>query len=179
VTRQIINTSEPGSGSSQLNSQGAQVTAKHGFTVTDKAIVSPYIGMRNTQNNMNGYTEGTSATVTAPLAFSALKTHATTALAGVGVNYKVNPTVTTFASAGVEADTKTGNGSYSGTNSSISGLTPVNFNANPVRVRASAVLGAYYDVEKNQRFAITGAYRQESYKAVSTSTVMATYTVGL
>jgi hypothetical protein len=43
----------------------------------------------------------------------------------------------------------------------------------------SAVLGAYYDVEKNQRFAITGVYRQESYKAVSTTTVMATYTVGL
>jgi hypothetical protein len=179
VTRQIINTSEPGSGSSQLNSQGAQVTAKHGFAVTDKAIVSPYVGMRYTQNNMGGYTEGTSTTVTAPLTYSALNTRATTALAGVGVNYKVNPTVTTFASVGVEADTKTGNGSYSGTNSSISGLTPVNFNANPVKVRASAVLGAYYDMEKNQRFAITGAYRQESYKAVSTTTVMATYTVGL
>jgi hypothetical protein len=135
--------------------------------------------MRYTQNNMNGYTEGTSTTVTAPLTYSALNTSATTALAGVGVNYKVNPAVTTFASAGVEADTKTANGSYLGTNSSISGLTAVNFNANPVKVRASAVLGAYYDLEKNQRFAITGAYRQESYKAVSTTTVMATYTVGL
>jgi hypothetical protein len=128
---------------------------------------------------MGGYTEGTSTTVTAPLAYSALNTRATTALAGVGGNYKVNPTVTTFASAGIEADTKTGNGSYSGTNSSISGLTPVNFNANPVKVRASAVLGAYYDVEKNQRFAIIGIYRQESYKAASTTTLLATYTVGL
>jgi hypothetical protein len=131
------------------------------------------------QNIMGGYTEGTSATVTAPLTFSALNTRATTALAGVGVNYKVNPTVTTFASAGIEADTKTSNGSYSGTNSSNSGLTAVNFNANPVKVRASAVLGAYYHVEKNQRFAINGIYRQESYKAVSTTTLLATYTVGL
>lgn len=128
---------------------------------------------------MNGYTEGSSDAVTAPLAYSALNTRATTALAGVGVNYKVNPTVTTFASAGIEADTKTANGSYSGTNSNISGLTPVNFNANPVKVRASALLGAYYDVEKNQRFAITGIYRQEPYKAVSTTTLLATYTVGL
>jgi hypothetical protein len=179
VNRQIVNTSEPGSGSSQLSSQGAQVTAKHGFTVTDKAIVSPYIGMRYTQNNMGGYTEGSSEAVTAPLAFSALNTRATTALAGVGVNYKVNPTVTTFASAGIEADTKTGNGSYSGTNSNISGLTAVNFNANPVKVRASAVLGAYYDMEKNQRFAITGIYREEAYRSVNTTAVFATYTVGL
>jgi hypothetical protein len=179
VTRQVVGDSEAGTGSSQLSSQGAQVTAKHGFAVTDKAIVSPYVGMRYTQNNMQGYTEGTSDAVTAPLAFSALNTRATTALAGVGVNYKVNPTVTTFASAGVEADTKMANGSYSGTNSDISDLTAVNFNANPVKVRASAVLGAYYDVEKNQRFAIAGAYRQESYKAISTTTVMATYTVGL
>jgi len=128
---------------------------------------------------MQDYTEGSSDAVTVPLAFSALNTRATTALAGVGGNYKVNPTVTTFASAGIEADTKTANGSYSGTNSDISDLTAVNFNANLVRARASAVLGAYYDVEKNQRFAITGAYRQESYKAVSTTSVMATYTVGL
>jgi autotransporter-associated beta strand protein len=179
VNRQVVATSEQGTGSSQLNSQGAQVTAKHGFAVTDQAIVSPYIGMRYTQNNMQGYTEGTTDTVTAPLTYSALNTRATTVLTGVGVTYKINPTVTTFASAGVEADTKTSNGFYSGTNSNISGLTTVNFNANPVKVRASAVLGAHYDLEKNQRFGITGSYRQESYKAVSTTTLLATYTVGL
>jgi len=179
ITRKVVGTSDPGSGSSTLNSQGAQITAKHGFAVMPEVIVSPYVGMRYTQNNMQGYTEGSSEAVTAPLAYSALNTRATTVLAGVGVNYKVNPTVTTFASAGVEADTKIANGSYSGTNSDISDLTAVNFNANPVKVRASAVLGAYYDVEKNQRFAITGAYRQESYKSVSTTTVMATYMVGL
>lgn len=179
VTRQVVGTSEPGSGSSQLNSQGAQVTAKYGFTVTDKAIVSPYVGVRYTQNNMGGYTEGTSTTVTAPLTYSALNTNATTALAGVGTSYKVIPTVTTFASAGVETDTNTANGSYSGTSSSITGLTPVNFNANPVKTRPTAMLGASYEIEKNQRLGITGIYRQESYQAVSTTTVMATYTVGL
>jgi hypothetical protein len=179
VNRQVVGDSEAGTGSSQLSSQGAQVTAKHGFAVTDKAIVSPYVGMRYIQNNMGGYTEGTSTTVTAPLTYSALNTRATTALAGVGVNYKVNSAVTTFASAGVEADTKTANGSYLGTNSSISGLTAVNFNANPVKVRASAVLGAYYDVEKNQRFGITGIYREEAYRSVNTTAVFATYTVGL
>ena len=177
VTRQVVGLSEPGSGSSNLTSQGAQITAKYGFGVIENVIVSPYIGMRYTQNNMDGYTEGASSSVTAPLTYAALNTNATTALAGVGVSYKVIPQVTTFASAGVETDTNTANGTYSATG--INGLTPVNFNPNLVKTRPTATLGAYYDVEKNQRLGITGIYRQEPFHSVSTTTVMATYTVGL
>jgi len=125
VTRQAVGTSEVGSGSSQLNSQGAQVAAKYGFGVTTDIIVSPYIGIRYTQNNMGGYTEGTSVTVTAPLTYSALNTNATTALAGVGASYRGIPKTNLFASAGVESDTNTENGSYVATG--VTGLTPVNF----------------------------------------------------
>jgi hypothetical protein len=177
ITRQVVGLSEPGSRSSTLNSQGAQVTAKYGFGVMDKVIVSPYVGVRYTQNNMGGYTENTSNTVTSPLTYGALNTNATTALAGVGASYKVIPAVTTFASAGVETDTNTSNGTYSATG--INGLTPVNFNPNPVRTRPTATVGAYYDIVKNQRFGVTGIYRQEAYQAVSSTTVMATYTIGL
>jgi len=177
VTRQVVNTSEPGTGSSQLNSQGAQVTAKYGFALDEQVIVSPYIGMRYTQNNMGGYTEATSAAVTSPLTYAALNTNATTALAGVGASYRFIPQATAFASAGVETDTNTSNGTYSATG--VSGLTPINFNANPVKTRPTAMLGAYYDVMKNQRLGITGIYRQEPYQRVSTTTVMATYTIGM
>ena len=183
ITRSVVGSgdgaSEAGSGSSKLNSQGAQVTAKYGFGIMDNVIVSPYVGVRYTQNNMGGYTESTSSSVTAPLTYSALNTNATTALAGVGASYRVIPAVTTFASAGVETDTNTANGTYSATNTSIGTLTPVNFNANPVKTRPTATLGAYYDVAKNQRLGVTGIYRQEAYQAVSTTTVMATYTIGL
>ena len=183
MTRSVVGSgataSEAGSGSSTLNSQGVQATAKYGFGILDNVIVSPYVGVRYTQNNMGGYTEGVSSSVTAPLTYSALNTNATTALAGVGASYRVIPTVMTFASAGIETDTNTANGTYSATNSSIGTLTPVNFNANPVRTRPTATVGAYYDIEKNQRLGITGIYRQEAYQAVSTTTVMATYTIGL
>jgi len=177
IHRQSVGTSEAGIGSSQLNSQGAQLTVKYGFGIIDKVIVSPYAGVRYTQNNMGGYTETTSSSVTAPLTYSALNTNATTALAGVATSYRVIPTVTTFASAGVETDTNTSHGAYSATG--ITGLTPINFNASPVKTRPTAILGAYYDVAKNQRLGITGIYRQEAYQAVSTTTVMATYTIGL
>ena len=55
----------------------------------------------------------------------------------------------------------------------------MNFNPNPVKTRPTASIGAYYDIEKNQRLGVTGIYRQEPFQAVSTTTVMATYTVGL
>lgn len=177
INRQVVGSSDPGNGGSQLVSQGAQVTAKYGYGIADKLIISPYVGIRYTQNNMGGYTEGTSANVTTPLTYSALNTNATTALAGVGTSYRLIRQATVFASAGVETDTNTANGTYSATG--ISGLTPINFNANPVKTRPTAVLGAYYDVEKNQRVSVTGIYRQESYQAVSTAAVLATYTVGL
>lgn len=176
ITRAVVGTSEAGSGGSQLNSQGAQVAAKYGFAVADNTIVSPYAGVRYTQNNMGGYTEASSSAVTAPLTYSALNTNATTLLAGVGATYKGIPQTTLVASAGVESDTNTNNGSLSATG--VTGLTPVNFNANPVKTRATASLGAYYDVERNQRVGITGIYRQEAYQATATTTVMATYTVG-
>ena len=180
INRQVVGSgstaSEAGSGSSQLNSQGFQVLSKHGFGIADQVVVSPYVGIRYTQNNMGGYTEGASSTVTAPLTYSALNTNATTALAGVGASYKGIPQTNLFASAGVETDTNTANGSYSATG--VTGLTPVNFNSNPVKTRPTATVGATYDVEKNQRLGVTGIYRQESYQATATTTVMATYTVG-
>jgi len=177
ITRQVVGLSEPGSGSSTLNSQGAQITAKYGFAVVPDVLVSPFVGMRYTQNNMGGYTETASSSVTAPLTYSALNTNATTALAGVGASYRFIPKATVFASAGVETDTNTANGTYTATG--INGLTPVNFNPNPVRTRPTATLGAYYDIVKNQRLGLTGIYRQEAYQALSSTTVMATYTIGL
>jgi len=177
VTRPIVGTSEPGSGSSQLNSQGAQITAKYGFNLDESLTAFPYVGMRYTQNNMNGYTENTSPSVTVPLTYSALNTNATTALAGIGMSYQFIPKVTFTGSMGIESDTNTSNGTYIATG--VPGLTPINFNPNPVRTRPSAMLGAYYDIETNQRLGITGIYRQEPYQSVSTTSAFLTYTIGI
>ena len=140
-------------------------------------VVSPYAGIRYTQNNMGGYTEATSASVTAPLTYSALNTNATTALAGAEARYRGIPKTTLYASAGIESDVRNDNDQYSATG--IVGLTPITFNPNPVKTRPTATAGAYYDILKNQRIGVTGIYRQEPFQAVSTTTVLATYTIGL
>jgi hypothetical protein len=48
-----------------------------------------------------------------------------------------------------------------------------------VKTRPTASLAIYYDIEKSQRFGINAIYRQEPFQGVSTTTVMATYTIGL
>ena len=179
ITRSVVGTSDAGSGSSNLTTQGAQLQAKYGFALLDNTMISPYAGVRYTQSNMGGYSESYNTNVTAPLTYQALNTNATTLIAGAGISYKPIPVTTLFASAGIETDTATSNGSYSASSIKIAGLAPINFNANPVKTRPTATVGAYYDVQRNQRLGVSGIYRQEPFRAVSTTTVMATYTVGL
>ena len=176
MTRAIVGTSEAGVGSSSLNNSGVQAIAKYGFAVTKDAMVSPYIGLRYSQGNMGGYTEATSATVTTPLTYAALNTNATTFMLGVHGKYKVTPEAVVQASVGLESDTSLNNGSLTATG--LTGLTAINFNPNPVKTRPVAMLGTYYDIEKAQRVALTGIYRQEPFQAIGSTTVLATYTVG-
>ncbi|MBU3620242.1 autotransporter domain-containing protein [Polynucleobacter sp. CS-Odin-A6] len=178
VTRGVVVTSEPGSGSSNLTTQGAQILGRYGFAVTPSTLVTPYLGLRYGQTNLGGYTEGASTSVTAPLTYQALNTNATTVLAGASASHQLTPKTTVFASAGIESDTNTSNGSYSATSPNIAGLTPINFNPTAVKNRPTATVGAYYDLEKNQRLALTAGYTQTPYRAVSTTTVMTTYTIG-
>jgi hypothetical protein len=177
ITRPIIGTSEAGSGSTQLTSQGIQITAKYGFVVKKKGLIRPYLGMRFTENNVGKYTEASSSSVTAPLSYAGIYTNATTALAGVEFSYKFNPKFTLFASANLESDTNVTNGVISATG--VSGLTPINLNSNPVKTRRSAIAGAYYDVAENQRIGLLGIYRQEPSQSESSTTAVATYHIGM
>jgi hypothetical protein len=177
ITRQSVGTSEAGSGGSTLKTTGAQITAKYNMAAMDKTIVSPYVGIRNTQNRMNSYAEATNSNVTAPLTYTALNTDATTAIAGVGVKYQLDSKMTLLASAGVESDLSNNHGTYSATG--ITGLTAISFNANPAKTRAIFSAGAHYDIDKHQRISLTGIYREEAYRLVNTTAVLATYSVGL
>lgn len=177
ITRPIIGTSEAGSGSTQLTSQGIQITAKYGFVVKKKGLIRPYLGMRFTENNVGKYTEASSSSVTAPLSYAGIYTNTTTALAGVEFSYKFNQKFTLFASANLESDTNVTNGVISATG--VSGLTPINLNSNPAKTRKSAIAGAYYDVAENQRIGLLGIYRQEPSQSESSTTAIATYHIGM
>jgi hypothetical protein len=177
ITRAVVGASEAAIGTSSLNNTAVQAIVKYGFAIDKDAMVSPYIGIRYNQGNMAGYTEASSAAVTTPLTYAALNTNATTFMAGVHGKYRVVPEAVVQASVGLESDMSVNNGTLTATG--LTGLTAVNFNPNPVKTRPVAMLGAYYDIEKNQRVGVTGIWRQEPFQAVGSATVMATYTVGL
>ncbi len=175
INRQMIGSSEAGSGATTLNSQGVQVLARHGFGVTDALVVAPYAGIRYTENKSAGYTEASS--VSSPLTYADINASATTALLGVGLTYRGIPKAQLFASAGAEADTHASNASLSATG--VSGLTAVGLNGNGARVRPAATVGAAYEVQKYQRVGVIGIYRQEAYQSASTTTILVTYTLGM
>lgn len=177
ITRQVVDNTEAGSGSSTLYSSGAQLSAKYGFAVTPDSNVAPYIGIRYAQNTMSGYTEGTSSTVQSPLTYQNLNTSATTAIAGIGASHKITPKTIVFGSVGMEQDLKTNYSNYSA--SGINGLTPVTFNSSPVNTRATASLGASHQLEKNQWISINGSYRQAPYQSLNSTSVMVYYTIGM
>jgi len=177
ITRQSVGTSETGGGGSTLKTTGAEITAKYNMAMVDRTIVSPYVGIRYTQNRMNSYVEATNSNVTAPLTYSALNTDAVTAIAGVSMKYQLDSALALLASASLESDLSNNHGTYSATG--ITGLTAINFNANSAKTRATFSAGAHYDIDKRQRIYLTGIYRQEAYRSVNTTAVFATYMVGL
>jgi len=177
ITRPVVGTSEPGSGSTALTSQGANVVAKYNFGVDSRTTVSPYVGARYLSTVMNGYSEGQASNVLVPLAYSSLSMNATTALAGIGANHRLDEEITLSASAGMEADVQTTNGSYTVTN--VNGLSPVALNPNPNKVRPTATAAAYYKLHKDAQIGLSVLYRQDSMTGMSSTTGMVTYTMGM
>jgi hypothetical protein len=177
ITRPVVGTSEAGSGSTGLTSQGVNAIAKYGFGVSNQVVVSPYVGVRYMNTNMGSYSESASSSVLFPLSYASMSMNATTALAGLGANYKATEDWTFAGNAGVESDLSTSNGSYTVTN--VSGLTPVGLNPNPVKTRPTAMLAAYYNLGKNTQLGLTGLYRTDSFSGMSSTTGMATVTFGM
>lgn len=178
VTRAVVEDSEAGSGGTNLNSQGVQALFTYAFEVSKDMTISPYAGMRYTQSKMGGYTEATAVGVTAPLAYQAITTYSTTALAGMGAALKLNPQATIHAGVGMETDTNTKNGTHTASSAAIAGLTVIDVNANPQKTRLTASLTANYDLGEKQRISISASSRQEANRSAPTRSVFASYIVG-
>ena len=176
TARQVIGTSEAGTGKTRLNTQGVSAVVSYNLPVAADLTVSPYLGARYTRVNANAYTEATSSAVTAPLTYGALKQETTTAMAGLKASARMSPECGVFGSVGAELDTNNQGNNYSATG--VTGLTPIPFNDNAKRLRGVASVGTYYDLDKTQRISLNAVYREEAFQKVNTLSTMATYTAG-
>ena len=169
---------EAGSGTAKLNSQSYLAELSYAFQYQDKTIVRPYFALRNTQIKRDGYMEGTTDTVFAPLTFDGLSDRSTSALFGTRINYQVTPKATLTAHLGIEQDIHHKVDHLKATNIDIGELNSIAFNSNIKRTRPAASIGAYYDVTKTQRLSTTINYQQLPFQSTGSASVYVNYMIG-
>ena len=175
VTRDVIGTAEAGVGNSKLKTMAVSSVSSYGFRLNNQVLASPYVGIRYSKIASNAYAEASSDMV-APLTYSKLAQENVALMAGLRLSAKLDPMTTFVVSTGIEQNLKNRSGQYSATG--VEGLTPIEFNSNPKKTRVTASLGAYYDIDKTQRIGLNAIHRQEAFQSTSTTTALATYTVG-
>ncbi len=175
TTREIVGTSEAGTGSTKLNTQSYVAELSYAMlAITDKTLVRPYAALRYTRIKQEGYSED--ASIAAPLTYAALEDRSTTALIGVKVNHKLTDKLNLTGSAGIEHDLSHHVDSLSA--SGVSGLSSENFNDTIKRTRVVATLGAYYSPVKTQRIAAEIYYQQLPFQSTGSVTAYVNYTIG-
>lgn len=176
TTRDVIGTSEAGTGKTNLNTQSYVGELSYAFNYQDSTLVRPYFALRYTHIKQDAYTEDTTSSVTAPLTYAKLSDRSTTALMGVKVNHALNSKTNLTGSLGIEQDLdhKVDQLSASG----VSGLTSENFNSNIKRTRPVASVGAYYAVAKNQRVSGEVYYQQLPFQSTGSATAYVNYMIG-
>jgi autotransporter-associated beta strand protein len=177
VTRDVIATSEAGIGSTRINNQAISTVSSYGFKLNNGLLASPYVGVQYSRVSSGGYTETTSADVTAPLTYGRLRQENVSILAGLKLSVRLDLNTALFGSMGVEKNINNRSGQYTATG--LDGLTAIQFNSNVQKTRATASAGVYYDIDKKQRVSLSGIYREEAFNPTATTSVFATYTVGL
>jgi hypothetical protein len=177
TTRQQLLNTEPGQGSSTLNSVAAKVEVGYGLEHASTGLIgTPFIGYRYYNASVNGYTEDAQF----PITYGASNMSANTLLGGLKLEGKVSSLFSVMGSAGVESDLNNSQLTYAGS-SSIAGLST--FSTQPTystkTTRPFASVGVYYEVRKNQQIVLTSYYRQNYYQSMNSFSTVLTYTIGI
>jgi hypothetical protein len=174
TTRDVIGTSEAGTGSTTLNTQSYVGELSYAFLANeDKTLVRPYAALRYSRIKQDGYTE---TSVSTPLTYAALEDRSTTALVGVKLNHKLAEKVNLTGSLGIEQDLHHQVDNLTATG--VAGLTSENFNDSIKRTRPVASIGAYFMPVKNQRIAGELFYQQLPFQSTGSATAYVNYTIG-
>ena len=175
TTRDVIGTSEAGTGAANLNTQSYVGELSYAFTYQDKTLLRPYLALRHTTVKQGAYTE---TGVSTPISYFSLTDRSTTALVGLKLNHSLTPKATLTASLGVEQDLKHSVDQFSANSAGISGLTSENFNDSVNRTRPVASAGVYYAVSIKQRISGDVYYQQLPFQSTGSTTAYFNYMVG-
>jgi Autotransporter beta-domain len=173
TTRDVIGTSEAGTGKTSLTTQSYVGELSYAFMYKENTLVRPYFALRHTSIEQDAYTE---TGVDNPLTYSALNDRTTSALMGVKFKHGITEKTKLTGSLGVEQDLhhKTDQLTASG----VSGLTSENFSGNIHRTRPVASIGATYDIAKTQRLSGEVLVQQLPFQSTTGATAYFNYMIG-
>jgi uncharacterized protein YhjY with autotransporter beta-barrel domain len=174
TTREVIGSSEAGKGSTNLNTQSYVAEVSYALKFNDKTIVRPYVALRSTTIQQDGYTEDSS--VSAPLTYSAITDRSLTTLLGIKLNHALTSKVSLTGSLGIEQDLEHHVDNLTATG--VSGLTSENFNDSIKRTRPVASAGASFTPSKKQRISGELFYQQLPFQSTGSTTAYVNYAIG-
>ena len=166
---------EVGTATTTSSGTAYQLKGSYAIPVSEKTTVTPYVGIRYTQLNVDGYTEQGPVF---PLTVNSTKQTTTDVLAGVGLSHRITDKLTGSISAGVVQNISYTAGTVSGS-SEIANLSTFNTGM-PGSGYTSAALGAgmSYEVAKNQRVSVNVGWQQQTLVNANVGSVGVSYTVG-
>jgi outer membrane autotransporter protein len=175
TTRDVIGTSEAGTGKTSLNTRSYVSELSYAFMYKENTLVRPYFALRYTTIEQDAYTE---TGVEAPLTYSGLNDRTTSALMGVKFKHALTPKANLIGSLGVEQDLHHKTDRLTATNADLSTLTSENFSGNIHRTRPVASLGATYDIAKTQRLSGEVLVQQLPFQSTAGATAYFNYMIG-
>ena len=173
TTRDVIGTSEAGTGKTSLNARSYVGELSYAFMYKENTLVRPYFALRHTSIEQDAYTETGVAT---PLTYSALNDRTTSALMGVKFKHALTPKANLIGSLGIEQDLH--NKTDQLTASGIAGLTSENLSGDLHRTRPVASIGATYDIAKTQRLSGEVLVQQLPFQSSAGATAYFNYMIG-
>jgi hypothetical protein len=176
-TRTVSGTSEPGSGTSSLDTTGIQAEIKYGISHSSFLTVSPYVGYRNTLTTRDRYTEQTSSSVTTPLTYNKIKQKEETAFAGIELKSHFY-TTDSFATLnlGYEHTTKFSVDNLS--TAGVSGTSDINLGSSVDKNRPILTASFNKDLNEAGRLSLNFDRRQQAYSPTHSTNVAVQYMVG-
>lgn len=178
LSRPLVGSSEPGSGSTDLRVQGADAEIRYAHRLSHGWTAMPYLGLRYVQATLQGHAESAAPNVTDPLSYRDLSERFTTVRAGLRFAGRVDSRLIAGASVGVEQDADDSGGSTAVSGAGIGPLDPMRVNTDWSRTRPAASVAPSYAVGRAQRVGIVVAYGQQPFDQTGLTPAQTRYTAG-
>lgn len=175
VRRDVLDHTEAGEGSTDLEGVGLQGVVSWGLMAHDDWLVKPFAGMRFVQQTRGAYKE--EGSVAFPVLYDEVQLETTSLFAGVRASVPVSELAGVSLTVGVEHDAICSMDAMSGT---IDVLGPFSVRA-PRRceTRLFGQVGAWWRTGDNQQLGCDVGYRQRDYDDADTLQIAFTWRVGL